>query len=195
MSLNRPPYIEDLAKLVESEPLSKADLQLIESTIECLTHYFLSRTIEARGMNQVIDIQTGKVLSGDGKTAEQGADLQSGLNECFSAWTNEDVRIFDRQMQDFSGREKAVMRIFFRFSIGKKINTASLYEVVREKKDIIRPRSQMLITRDQMVSTINKCGMKKFFGTEGPFILKRNKPLGDKKRDDLNPLVFWIEKV
>ena len=188
----RPGNLDELAKLMESEQLSEADLQLIGSTIETLLQYFKSRAAAACGDNRVFDIRTGNAMN---QSAADDETQAAPAKEVGRKWTFEDVRLFEEQMKDFSGLSRAVMRVFTKFPMGTKISTAMLYEAVGEM-GIRRPKwNNMLISRDFMVSTINRCGMKRFYGSEGPFILKRNKPLGDKRRDDLNPLSFWIEKV
>ncbi len=189
---DKPAHLDELAKLIESDQVNAVDLQLIENTIETLLQYFKSRANAASGANQVIDIRTGKSLKQQAESTENTADK---VEEMVREWTFDDVRLFKEQMKDCSETTHAVMAIFTQFPIGTKLNTATLYDAAR-KRGIRRPQdNHRLISRDFTVSTINKCGMRKLYGSEGPFILKRNKPLGDKRRDDLNPLLFWIEKV
>jgi hypothetical protein len=163
----------------------------VESTVESLLNYFKSRAMAAQETNQVIDIHTKEVLNGNGEKRERGT---GGTVESFFGWTSLEKKAFEEMMAGFTELQKAVMRIFMGFSVGVRLNTAVLYAAVGKNK-ILKPRGGMLITRDFMVSTINRCGMKKLYGSEGPFILKRNRPFGEKRRDDLNPLVFWIEKI
>lgn len=188
----RPGNLDELAKLMESEQLNEADLQLIGSTIETLLQYFKSRAAAACGDNRVFDIRTGNAMNQSSAHDETQAEP---VKEVGRNWTFEDMRLFEEQMKDFSGLSRAIMRVFTKFPMGIKISTAMLYEAVREMGIRRSKYNELLVNRDFTVATINRCGMKRFYGSEGPFILKRNKPLGDKRRDDLNPLSFWIEKV